>query len=163
MSTNTLNDNYTNILEKQVLTISKLSLPNELSNVIIEKLKNVVLEERQLENLQRSIEIDLKAYEGTHGWGNINNKYQKIKAEKNLEEMINFEKKDLRDWIHYVALNYNMGGSRRNKLNHADMNMKEINELCKANQIKLSRVVNNKRVVYTKKELITKLKRKKII
>jgi hypothetical protein len=41
--------------------------------------------------------------------------------------------------------------------------MKNIKELCKANQIKLSRVVNGMRVVYTKKELITKLKKKKII
>ena len=54
-------------------------------------------------------------------------------------------------------------GGRRNKLNHADMNMKEIKELCKANEIKLSKTENNKRVVYTKKELITKLKRKKLL
>jgi hypothetical protein len=54
-------------------------------------------------------------------------------------------------------------GGRRNKLNHTDMNMKDIKELCKANQIKLSKTVNEKRVVYKKKELITKLKRKKII
>jgi hypothetical protein len=54
-------------------------------------------------------------------------------------------------------------GGRRNKLNHADMNMKDIKEMCKANQIKLSRIVNDKRVVYTKKELITKLKRKKLL
>jgi hypothetical protein len=54
-------------------------------------------------------------------------------------------------------------GGSRNKLNHADMNMKDIKELCKANQIKLSKKVNDKRVVYTKKELITKLKRKKLL
>jgi hypothetical protein len=42
-------------------------------------------------------------------------------------------------------------------------NMKNIKELYKANQIKLSRVVNNKRVAYAKKELLTKLKKKKII
>jgi len=34
--------------------------------------------------------------------------------------------------------------------------------LCKANQIKLSRSIDGKRVVYKKSELITKLKRKKI-
>ena len=54
-------------------------------------------------------------------------------------------------------------GGRRNKPNYADMTMKDIKELCKANQIKLSRVVNDKRVAYKKKELITKLKRKKVI
>ena len=43
------------------------------------------------------------------------------------------------------------------------MNVKDVKELCKANQIKLSRVVNDKRVAYTKKELITKLKRKKLL
>ena len=71
------------------------------------------------------------------------------------------------------------GGNRRNKAKpkskpkpkpkpapkakHDDMNMKDIKDLCKANQIKLSKVVNEKRVRFTKKELLTKLKRKKII
>jgi hypothetical protein len=41
--------------------------------------------------------------------------------------------------------------------------MKDIKYMCKANQIKLSRVVNGARIVYKKRELITKLKRKKII
>ena len=40
---------------------------------------------------------------------------------------------------------------------------KRIKELCKANQIKLSRIIDGKRVVYKMKELITKLKRKKIM
>jgi hypothetical protein len=51
------------------------------------------------------------------------------------------------------------GGYRRNKA----MTMKDIKELCKANQIKLSKVVDGKRVVYKKKELITRLKRKKLL
>ena len=46
---------------------------------------------------------------------------------------------------------------------HREMNVKDIKELCKANQIKLSRVVDGKRVAYTKKELMTKLKRKKLL
>ena len=54
-------------------------------------------------------------------------------------------------------------GGRRNKPIYDTMTMKDIKELCKANQIKLSRVVKDKRVVYKKKELITKLKRKKVI
>ena len=55
------------------------------------------------------------------------------------------------------------GGGLRNKSKHPDMSMKDIKELCKANQIKLSKTLNNSRVVYTKKELITKLKRKKLL
>lgn len=64
-----------------------------------------------------------------------------------------------------LNLNYvnHAGGRRRNQPKHADMTMKDIKELCKANQIKLSRVIDDKRVVYKKKELLTKLKRKKII
>jgi hypothetical protein len=46
---------------------------------------------------------------------------------------------------------------------HDNMTMKDIKELCKANQIKLSRVVEGKRIAYKKKELITKLKRKKLL
>jgi hypothetical protein len=49
------------------------------------------------------------------------------------------------------------GGRRR------EMNLKDIKEICKANQIKLSRVVDGKRVAYKKKELMTKLKRKKLL
>ena len=54
-------------------------------------------------------------------------------------------------------------GGRRNKLIYDTITMKDIRQLCKDNQIKLSRVVNDKRVVYKKKELLTKLKRKKVI
>ena len=46
---------------------------------------------------------------------------------------------------------------------HREMNLKDIKELCKANQIKLSRVVDGKRVAYKKKELMIKLKRKKLL
>jgi|688.fasta_scaffold152340_3 hypothetical protein len=51
-----------------------------------------------------------------------------------------------------------IGGGRRSDT----MTMKDIRQLCKDNQIKLSRVVKDKRVVYKKKELLTKLKRKKV-
>ena len=85
-----------------------------------------------------------------------------------------FENKFVKDDHHGFA-----GGNRRNKAKpkskpkpkpkpapkakHDDMNMKDIKDLCKANQIKLSKVVNEKRVRFTKKELLTKLKRKKLI
>ena len=55
------------------------------------------------------------------------------------------------------------GGRRRNNSTNIDMKMKDVKILCKKNQIKLSTTVNDKRVVYTKKELITKLKRKKAL
>jgi hypothetical protein len=54
-------------------------------------------------------------------------------------------------------------GGYHNKSKHTDMSMKDIKGLCKANQIKLSKTVNDARVVYTKNELITKLKRKKLL
>ena len=55
------------------------------------------------------------------------------------------------------------GGRRRNNSTNTDMKMKDVKILCKKNQIKLSTTVNDKRVVYTKKDLITKLKRKKAL
>ena len=55
------------------------------------------------------------------------------------------------------------GGRRRNKSKNIEMKMVDVKRLCKNNQIKLSKTVNGKRVVYTKKELITKLKRKKLL
>jgi hypothetical protein len=160
MQTNTLNDNYTNLLEKQVLSITKLSLPNELSGMITKKLKEVVFEERlkEMEKLERRIEKDLETYKESSGWDIFNNKYQRIKAERDLTKMIKFEK-ELEYWIQRISYNMdNLYGGY-----HTEMNMKNIKELCKANQIKLSRVVNNKRVAYAKKELLTKLKKKKII
>jgi hypothetical protein len=65
-----------------------------------------------------------------------------------------------------TGLNYyfpNGGGRRRNKSKNIEMKMVDVKRLCKNNQIKLSKTVNGKRVVYTKKELITKLKRKKLL
>jgi hypothetical protein len=55
-------------------------------------------------------------------------------------------------------------GGRRSKKSKAPLKapLKAIKELCKANKIKLSRIIDGKRVVYKKSELITKLKRKKI-
>lgn len=63
----------------------------------------------------------------------------------------------------YVEYIEKMDGGRRNQSKYADVKMKVIKGLCKANNIKLSRVIDGKRVPYNKKELLTKLKRKKII
>ena len=54
-------------------------------------------------------------------------------------------------------------GGRRNNSKYTDISMKYIKSLCKTNQIKLSTTINNKRVTYTKNELITKLKKKKLL
>jgi hypothetical protein len=59
------------------------------------------------------------------------------------------------------------GGSKKltkqkPKGKHDDLKMKDIKELCKANKIKLSKVVKGKNVAYKKKELLTKLKKKLI-
>ena len=53
-------------------------------------------------------------------------------------------------------------GGRR-KPTKATMNMKDIRRLCKANQIKLSTTKDGVCIIYKKKELITKLKRRKIL
>jgi hypothetical protein len=67
-----------------------------------------------------------------------------------------------RKYIKYIESLESRGG-RRNQSKHSDVKMKVIKGLCKANNIKLSRVIDGKRVPYNKKELLTKLKRKKII
>jgi len=69
--------------------------------------------------------------------------------------------KDNKSYNEYLLMKKNelgQGGGR-----HREMNLKDIKEVCKANQIKLSRVVDGKRVAYKKKELMTKLKRKKLL
>jgi hypothetical protein len=116
----------------------------------------------------------------------IDNKYG-VNVFYNVND-VNIDKdaylKELRSKILYTNLEEefkgtNGGGSRRNKATpksntkpkakpkakpkHEDMTMKDIKELCKVNQIKLSKVVEGERVVYKKKELITKLKRKKLL
>lgn len=56
----------------------------------------------------------------------------------------------------YYAPNEHSGGKSQSQ-------SKRIKELCKANQIKLSRIIDGKRVAYKMKELIIKLKRNKIM
>jgi hypothetical protein len=78
----------------------------------------------------------------------------KINNAKNLDEL-NVINNKIDETIKVLQ----EGGGGR----HREMNVKDIKELCKANQIKLSRVVDGKRVAYKKKELMTKLKRKKLL
>ena len=81
----------------------------------------------------------------------LNNRIRNAKTFEELEEIENI--------IVQRANNSTFSGGYRN----LNMNAKDVKELCKAHQIKLSRVVNDKRVAYTKKELITKLKRRKLL
>ena len=88
-----------------------------------------------------------------------------FKEQKTAMSSLDEKYEKLYEEIHkHIA--YLNGGRRRNTSKRnmdMDMNMKDIKNLCKKNQIKLSKVVNDKRIVYKKKELITKLKRKKLI
>ena len=101
----------------------------------------------------------------------INEKYEDVKKMDKFEEFSNIPQEPVPQLPQLPQLSSvpplvpqgpSVGG-RRNSSNHTDMIMEDIKSLCKANQIKLSTTINNKRVVYTKKELITKLKRKRII
>ena len=85
-------------------------------------------------------------------------KYYLYKTEEFIEKHLK-AKIDRNYYKKYYASPEHSGG-RRSKKSKAPL--KAIKELCKANQIKLSRSIDGKRVVYKKSELITKLKRKKI-
>ena len=86
--------------------------------------------------------------------------------EKQRSEIVNEENetllKKIEDKLSDIEKSNRISGGGRYH-NNTTMTMKDIRELCKDNQIKLSRVVNDIRVVYKKKELLTKLKRKKVI
>jgi hypothetical protein len=89
-------------------------------------------------------------------------KYYLYKTEGFIEKHLN-AKIDPNYYKQYYASPEHSGG-RRSKKSKAPLKapLKAIKELCKANQIKLSRIIDGKRVAYKKSELITKLKRKKI-
>ena len=97
---------------------------------------------------------------------NVNLKNKLEELNKNLTKVTNMD--ELKEYFFQIVQfeKYYKGkivGGRRNKSKYAEVKMKDIKELCKANNIKLSRVIDGKRVYYNKKELLTKLKRKKII
>ena len=94
--------------------------------------------------------------------GYITNDVYAIKTNRDLENFFT-KMKNFQETAIYDELSLTNGGRRRNHPKHTDMTMKDIKELCKANQIKLSKVVDDKRVCYKKNELLTKLKRKKVI
>jgi len=87
----------------------------------------------------------------------------KLNMSKNTNDSLLIKKNIRTNKINKTNINNkniynNTNGGHRN-----NMSMKDIKYMCKTNQIKLSRVVNGVRIVYKKKELITKLKMKKII
>jgi hypothetical protein len=108
-----------------------------LSEDIQEIIKEIILEDAK-----KQLKLNMSKYTNTNNLFLIN---------KNISK-----KKDIN------KNNYNMNGSGHYNYSN-NINMKNIKELCKANQIKLSRVVNGMRIAYAKKELLTKLKKKKII
>jgi len=132
---------------------SREAVINRLFNT---KFGNVAKDMKQLfkENLEKQQEEDIKKL-----LQSIRRNYTDINTNKNNLYLI--DQKISKIPLDTINYNKNMNGGHYNYSNNT--NMKNIKELCKANQIKLSRVVNGMRVVYTKKELITKLKKKKII
>ena len=125
------------------------------------KFGNVAKDMKQLfeENLEKQQEEDIKKLIQS-----IRRNYTDIDTNKDKNNLYLIDQNISTiplNTINYNKNNYNMNGGHYNYSNNT--NMKNIKELCKANQIKLSRVVNGMRVIYTKKELITKLKKKKII
>lgn len=91
-----------------------------------------------------------------------------ISIEKEIDSFKQISEENLKTTEDNLKI-YNFAGGRKKstkpkpKGKHDDTTMKDIKELCKANQIKLSRVVEGKRIAYKKNELLTKLKRKKLI
>ena len=127
---------------------------------------------------------DVDNIEGYANYANFLQKYTKNNNKYDSDYDENYFKKLYADTFRYIKEHYQtdveksnyfqnlydpefkhptLNGGRHNKSNCLNMNMKYIKELCKINQIKLSTTKNDKRVIYKKKELITKLKKKKII
>ena len=96
---------------------------------------------------------------------NLNNPHSNAleNLNKYLDKIEGKTKIDHNYYKQYYASPEHSGG-QRSKKSKAPLKapLKAIKELCKANQIKLSRIIDGKRVAYKKSELITKLKRKKI-
>ena len=127
---------------------------NKILVGLVERMKNINIRYNENKDV-----ISAELYNDLFSkFSTVNSNLQGLKLDNNESDLTYIEGK--LDDIEKGKLD---GGGRRNKPTYDTMTMKVIKELCKAYQIKLSRVVNDKRVVYKKKELITKLKRKKVI
>jgi len=145
-------------IEKTVITEKK---------EYIEKMKNIIsnIVEYFL-YLKGEMDILFEQYK------TYNTKTQNVKIEDFDTLLLKMERKGIQFSTNLVSdfiIKHKEGGRRNptkkpTKLNRgADMNMKDIRGLCKVNQIKLSKTKDGVCVIYTKKELITKLRRKKIL
>lgn len=134
----------------------------DVEDIITEKFKNNIEYEKLLKEID---EILLRTEKTTTNMlPERFEKYIQIKVSGDLNKLRAF-KEELSKWEQEKAwekFEYYNGGIHNNS-KYTEMTMKDIKNLCKANQIKLSRVVNDKQIVYKKKELLTKLKRKKIL
>jgi regulator of replication initiation timing len=142
---NTLHDDDSNFgnLKKEITKLLETSM--KVLRMINVKLKR---EQDKDEEISKNNQI-LSELQGLDSQLNMVTDKEGLKSY--FKKIVNFEN------------NYRTGGGRRNQSKYADVKMKVIKGLCKANNIKLSRVIDGKRVPYNKKELLTKLKRKKII
>ena len=146
-------------LMKQIYRNNSLT---DVEDIITEKFKNNIEYEKLLKEID---EIFIRTKDSTTNMlpDRFEN-YVQIKVSGDLNKLRAF-KEELSKWEQEKAwekFKYYYGGIHNN-LKYTEMTMKDIKNLCKANQIKLSRVVNDKQIVYKKKELLTKLKRKKIL
>ena len=143
----------------------------------LSRLYNVIINDKNSENdsiREKSVRIAIeKGPEEIPEDQNINRELQEKYDNNDSAEDILGHAIDNRYGEGYFYNNgyHQEGGNRRIKATpkpkakpkHDEMTMKDIKEMCKANQIKLSKVVEGKRVAFKKKELITKLKRKKLL
>jgi len=179
---NTKISQFPNLKDKETL----LQNANKIANYYNNYIANILIE-------QQTFLRNLSVYKSSEEITNlINGKYEELKKSNNFEQLSNFypyyqEQQEAPAQAQQAAPAQAQAaqaapaqaqqvaqapaeippapilGGRRNKSKHTDISMKYIKSLCKANQIKLSTTINDKRVTYTKKELITKLKRKKLL
>ena len=158
------------VQETRINTLRKCETFKDIVNILLQNLDqnnkanelNFILHIMiLLENLYNPIDKSYQSIKKIIDELHTYTRYEYLNIENAIKEA--FNEKEL-------LLEAGVTGGRRKSHNHkkkpvkkATMNMKDVKGLCKANQIKLSKTKDGVRVIYTKKELITKLKRKKIL
>ena len=151
---------------KDLYSIKFSNLSQDIGGIISDKIEKAEAYEKEYDGLLTEINnIFIRTKNsGDNRFPDRFVLFEKLKNSGNLEELRHFKNR-----LSYWEQNYAFQiyetyyGGIHNNSKYTDMIMKDIKKLCKLNKIKLSRVVNDKRIVYTKKELLTKLKRKKIL
>jgi hypothetical protein len=160
----TQNDNIILVTKLKNALLKAIKLGSENTKEDIDDKLNSLSSLNKLNSLSQANNDNIKIFVNDYG---MNHKYDPSLERPNITDV-----DKLMSVLKEKEKSMDGGrGNRRNKATpkskakpkHDDMTMKDIKELCKANQIKLSRVVEGKRVAYKKKELITKLKRKKLL